>query len=422
MPEPPNSDPPNAGPPNAGPPNSEDVRYQSAQDQRVQSDRRTRARALDRYRQERRAAQIVQVRRHRQATQQTLNGLMAEMDRLTDYGNMANTRAAIKRQRLRKWEQTASQFADAGPRDTIRYTVILLGCIGVISLNFFLINAPVNFIAGQVAAEEDSWFARMATVIVPCLLLVLEIYLSIQLHHARLQEAAAALAADEDEAEYQQFVRRGLSPVQKWQVAGMVMIIFTPAMIIGTMLAWEDWFASYRLVTTFGLIALAGVTDAAIVFGGEQILESLAFLEFHASRWRLQGQIIAWEGRYNRAGRQATACYTRYHQTLTNYNEAQPNHPLGAGPFRRPTAKFVNDALGYEAIAIQGEDPDPAAAGNLPRRPLPNPPPTPVMADEPVPDRRGPQPDADDTAAERDYYRNLVAAQARRAERELGPD
>jgi|GEM_PF-6839735 len=437
MPEPPNAGPPNAGPPNVDPPNAgppnvdppnEDARDRQEQQQLNDYHRQQRRRALNRHRQDQQAAQVAQVRQERRATRQTLNAEIAAMDRQAEIGHMANTRAEIKRKRLNKLEKQSAQFADAVPPKTIVYTVVLLGCIAVISFNFFLINAPVNFIVGQVAAEEDSWFARIATVIVPSFLLVLEMYIAINLHHARRQEAAQALGEDEDEAEYQQFVRRGLSPVQCWQAAGIFMIAFTPLMIIGTMLAWEDWFASYRLVTTVGLIVLAGVTDAAIVFGGELILQSLAFVNFHLSRWRLEGEINGWERRYSRAGRQATAQYTRYHQTLTDYNEAHPNHPLAAGPFARSTAKFVNDALGYTAIAIQGEDPppnpppNPPAAANLPRRPVPNPPPAPAMADEPVPDRRQPPPDQGDAAAERDYYRDLVAAQARRAERELGPE
>lgn len=64
-----------------------------------------------------------------------------------------------------------TEFADASSHDNIRYIFVLLACIGVVLLNFFLINAPVGFIAEQFG---DLWMARIATVTVPIFLLLLE--------------------------------------------------------------------------------------------------------------------------------------------------------------------------------------------------------------------------------------------------------
>lgn len=329
--------------PNLGP---QEPEYDSDEQQVAQLNeyqRRRRAEALRRSREQRKAAQAAQAEQHRQVISQRLRKWQEEIEKFADQGIAAGERAKIKKDALIKLELAKgnTKFADANSHANIHYIFVLLACIGVVLINFFLINAPVSFIAEQFG---DLWMARITTVTVPIFLLLLEIYVSIQLDQARQQEAQVSLATEEDEAEYQQFVQRGLSPVQRWQALGAVMIAFTPLMILGTMLAWNE-FTLYRLATTFGLIVLAGVTDAAIVFGGKKIQESLAFLNFHLCRRQLQRQRNASETRRRWAERQVIALVNLYHQTLADYNAEYPGHRLESGQYRQSTGKFIQEAL-----------------------------------------------------------------------------
>lgn len=354
------------------------------------------------------AAANQQVFVYRQKSQDGLNRIAAIMAQAALEGLGAQERARIQRGKMSHLEHEAGDLFGPGPRDTMRYYSVVLVLPVVISMNFFLINAPVLYLASSAFADPDAWQAQLATVLVPVTLLLLEIYIGQQLALARRQYP---------------------HDVWRWKAAGQVMIAFTPLMILGTMLAREEWWVSYNLVTSLALIVLAGVTDAAIIFGGEQIHTSQAFVWCQLSRGQIQRHIDRHTASYRRAGLKVERGYVQYVQRLNAFNAAhQP--PIAPGPFSDVTRQFLNEWLGEEVILppqrplnrLDERNRPNADDGDVPPavpavRPTPNP--VHPQAGEAVPE---PEDAPDAVAAERDYFRNLVAGQVRQRERELGAD
>ncbi len=344
---------------------------------------------------QRQAAREAQNRKERPRAQNALN---RHHEKLTGYAQQRDAaieRGSIKEKRLATLEKEAPSFANGGPRATMGYTISLLGAMGVILVNFFLINAPINYLAsipfGGVA-DEEPWQAQVATAIVPIVILLVELSISIGRREAYLEYPV------EEEGWHWE--------VRRWDLAGFVMIFVTPLMIVGSMLAAPNWWEAYNLVTSLGMIVLAGVTDALIVFGGERIYLSTAFFYFHVARWRIQRDINYFSARRRAAERGIEQVWIRYTQALNHYNEGHPSRPLTAGPFSQQTALQVNQSLGQVVIQMprhEEQNNEPPATEEV------NPPPTPPETDVA-------------TEAERDYYRNLVDNQVRWNEREVQPD
>ncbi|MFW6264462.1 MAG: hypothetical protein ACOC3E_02980 [Cyanobacteriota bacterium] len=363
--------------------------YESEEQREARRVQEQRERDRQQRQQRQQAAKEAQMRQERNRIQDTVYRYRDRISKNAQKGLAAEERGKIKTERLQRLEREAPSFANAGPLATMGYTLFILGAIAVVLLNFFLINAPVKYLTGTAFKEEYAWQAQAATVLVPVFLLIFELCISLGRRHARREDPET---------------------VWKWQVAGGVMIAFTPLMIIGTMLARTDWFLAYNLVTSTAMIVIAAVTDALIIFGGEQIYQAQAFVWFHASRWRIERDIHYFSAKRRAAGYQVERAYARYSQILNHYNDTHPEHPLPAGPFSRDTARFVNKWLQQEAIAMppeeaetqENDENDPPAAA--------------------VPNRPSTPPNGGTDAAEADYYRNLVANQVRRNEREVQPD
>ncbi|OYD87588.1 hypothetical protein CDG77_28535 [Nostoc sp. 'Peltigera membranacea cyanobiont' 213] len=339
-----------------------------------------------------RQAQDTQTRRERQKTQAVLNRNLDEIRTHVQKGIAAQTRGKIKSDRLQRLEYDSPSYANAGPLATMGHCTFALGAIAVVLLNYFLINAPVNYLASTPFEDEKAWQVRVSTVVVPILLLVFELCISLGRRHAMQTQDAN---------------------VRAWETAGTVMILVAPLLIVGTMFAREDWWAAYNLTTSLAMIILAGVTDALIVYGGEQIYNAQAFVWFHYCRWRIQRDINYFDSQYRKAGRNVERFYIRFAQVLNDYNDRHPNHPLNAGPFSRDTALFINKWFRDQVIILPPEtreDETPAA----PVRPHPNP---------PNPNLPNAEVDVEaQTQAERDYYRQLLDNQVRNNEREVQPD
>ena len=185
--------------------------------------------------------------------------------------------------------------------------MVLLGLPAVVLINLLLIAAPIEYIVGR-SLDEDSQLAQFAIFAVPILLLIVEIVISVQLLRA----------IDEDE------------DTRPWRVAGWVFIIITPALILATAIAQGDLASPENWPATLALIALAGVTDASIVFGGAVIDEALAYFYFQCKRGLLQVQLLQATSLLWGFGRKVVATFNPYMQILDRYNNRYPNQPIAA--------------------------------------------------------------------------------------------
>ena len=310
----------------------------------------------------------------------------------------AKARRQIQENKLRKLNRESGDFAEAGPRATVGYLVIVTATLVVIGVNSLLIHAPVQYLVGSAFEDPNAWQARFATLLIPVALLVFEIYISLQLWRAVQEETGE---------------------VKRWHILGLVMVAFTPLMIFATTIVREDWWVAHNLLLSLALMLLAGVTDAAIVFGGAQIHTSQAFIYYITTRWAIQQRINHHEQSYRRVGLKAERAYAQYVQVLNDYN-ANHQPPIAPGPFSETTRTFLNEWFGEEVILppqrprlIANDEIDPGAA--TPVKHFTPPPVNPPAAAAP--------PGASEAVeSERDYYRDLLAGQVRRNERELRAD
>jgi hypothetical protein len=242
-----------------------------------------------------------------------------------------------KQNKLKRFEEQTPKFSQAGASSSLRYIIIILGLIIVVTFNFLLIHAPVEYLASM-AFEEGSWQMKITTLIVPVCLLLLEIYISINLYEAKL--GYYQLGGNEDFEEAQEEIDK---QVRRWELAGKVMIAFTPLMILGTMFAREDWYLPYNLLTTLGLMVLALVTDAAIVFSGKLIKESLDFLWFQITIFRLESTMYYWENKYRKSSQVCIKNYHLYQRTHQEYNQKYPDDKLIVCEFSYQVEVFIQE-------------------------------------------------------------------------------
>lgn len=302
---------------------------------------------------------------------------------------IAETRGMIKQARQDYLKKVASIFDQAEPFGTVENIIFLLTPFAVFFVNYLLINGSVKFIASipfDVGPNQpDPWQANLATFVFPCLLILLEIGVYI----ARRKTSPKGT--------------HHLNVKDLWFWVGAVLITITPLLIIGMIVAVEPKYFTPDLFTNYlTILILAVVVDTIIVFGGEFIYKSLAFVNYHLEQWSLQRDINYFQRKQHRAERQIQRSWRRFHQISDHYNARYPERPLDPGMFSELTITQVNASMGFGAIqrspnTFSGNDSTPAAPVDSP-----------------------PSPNGD--AAEADYYEQLRQDQIRRNEREVQPD
>jgi len=273
----------------------------------------------------------------------------------------AEARKNIWQKRLNVLEKHSPTFVNAGPKETFGYCIFVMGAIAVICINYFLINAPVHYLASIPFADENAWQIGLSTLLVPVALLIFELCIALGRKTAREEESPN---------------------VWQWNLAGFVMVLVTPTMIIGAMLARPDWFDAYNLVTSLGMISLAGVTDAMVVFGGEYIFVALSFVYFKYAHSRLQNETNRTNQQYRTYHEEVESTWVTFQETYTNYTTRYPNFPLNL-PFSKETREFVNQiypgAIAEPApLPLPPENPPPTLTVSAPRTPQNPPPPAPA--------------------------------------------
>lgn len=239
--------------------------------------------------------------------------------------------------KLQTFQQQTPKFSKAGASSSSRYIVIFLVLIIVVTLNFLLIHSPVEYLVSMVF-DEDSWQIKLAAMLVPMGLLLLEIYISINLYETKF--GYYQLSDSEDLEAAQEEIDQ---QVRRWELAGKIMIAFTPLMILGTMFARQDWYLPYNLLTTLALMVLAFVTDACIVFGGKLIKESLDFVWFKVTIFRLESKSYYWESKYRKSSQICIKYYQFYQRNIQEYNHNYPENKLITCEFSYQVQEFIDD-------------------------------------------------------------------------------
>ncbi|MFB2891617.1 hypothetical protein ACE1CI_01605 [Aerosakkonemataceae cyanobacterium BLCC-F50] len=389
-------------------------RHRDRRNQRRQEEQAENQRRREQQAQERATARAETTR---QRTQKRLNQIAEKTALQLNLFYSAGAKKQQVERKLRYLESRSPEFIELGPRQTILFIVVLLGLPAVVVINLLLIAAPVEYIVGR-NLDDDSQLVQFAIFAVPILLLIVEIVISVQLLRAM------------DEGE----------DTRPWRVAGWAFIIITPAFILATAIAQGDLASPENWPATIALIALAGVTDASIVFGGEIVYEALAYFYFQCRRGLLQIQLLQAISQLWVAARKVVANFNPYLQIHDRYNNQHPDQQIAAGPFSEWFRRGVNTAYGnqiiphpnYPPLPVDNPIPDSPFTSRLPLPPAmdnfsqtqentapPNPQPVPAET-TPIPDAEA-EPDNDGDAAEEEYRRNLQAEQVRRAEQSIEP-
>lgn len=358
--------------------------------------------------------------RHRKRERQTQGIAVNRRDRairqidrdqdMLDKQSAIATRAAFMAGRtytswLKSWKALPESYTS--PRRTIRLYFVLLGTISVVIINLLLIQAPVIYLV-KLGGMSGFW-KNFATIAFPIILLIFE--LSTGSHLQR--------ALDNDDEEEERTQKR----------VGWLLICFTPLMILGTYIAGGALVKPFNWVLMIALMLLAGVTDASIVNGYEQIEDAYGFalsrFLMGTAKWKVYRQ----ERKFSNAKNNVVRVFPRLARVYARHNESYPQTPIPTLAITPSTGWFVNHAIGREAIEdlppkppepnfdffnnlVWGEDSSNIGTDFGDRGGNPNP---------ARPDRNPDEGDREDTEAERDFYRDQLRRNAQQNEREVRP-
>lgn len=243
-------------------------------------------------------------------------------------------------------------LSNTGTLKSIIYCTTLSTILIVIGINYFLINAPVSFMASLVFGDFYDWRVQVATVILPIGLMGIEIYISDQLYLEKWK-LNSTISRNRDKIKDLKGrkgnavnVKSKLSPkLKRWQITGYVLILFTPLMILGTTMVRENWWEPDNILIHLGLMALAAVTDASIIFGGDLITPSKAFLWFKLKELFLLRSLRSAKSKYRLAERNIEKYYNLYCQSLVSHQKLYPNDTDRKWHFSDDVISIVNQCL-----------------------------------------------------------------------------
>jgi hypothetical protein len=294
---------------------------------------------------------------------------------------------------------------------------VLMGTFSVVVINLLLIKAPVEYIIKLTGASE--FLQTVGTIILPILLLIFELATGAQLQVARDQ--------DDEDAE------------RTWIMLGWFLIFFTPLMVLGTYIAGGLLVQPANWILMITLMIIAGGTDAFIVNGYDLIDKARGFAAYQMGLAIAKGQVHRQAEKFNKAKNMVSRAFARLVRLYERHNERYPHNPIPPLAFPHTTAWLINHARGHEAITEMPPRPrelDFEFFDNLDwNQPLPRRRRPPEDLDDgmtggssPTPPPRAPQGDvmdenvdADDAAAERDFYRDQLRRNAQQNEREVRP-
>lgn len=230
------------------------------------------------------------------------------------------------------------EFANAETSSTTADFVIVLGVLAVLSLDFWLFGSLAEFLV-SLGFGNDPRLVWVARILIPVSVVFLELKLSNLMHMERRGRDGLGVSG-----RYYIFLALGI----------LIMLVMPLISVATTVAARAGTAADARRAfdaMTLGLVLLALVSHAALLFGGPSAHRAKARLVFSARRRTFRRNIELADARFRREAPRLVTVTTAYIHSLQDHNTSFPGRHLDAGPFDRVTRETVNEVFGYEMIA-----------------------------------------------------------------------
>jgi hypothetical protein len=246
------------------------------------------------------------------------------------------------------------------------------------------------------AFHDSPLMVAVATFVAPALIILLEIYISTQIHLAR------------------ELMREFRQPAgfYFWLAVAIAFGLVMPAALIATSMAMQAATSpalasviKWQMVMQVGLAVGAHV---AVLAGGELAMDAKSFVYFKARQFALQGRENREKIAAGREARAAGAGFADYVQRLSEHNAIYQHATLQPDMFDAMTRQVLREYFGREVIE---DSPQPASNGSREVTPEPQRPDTPPTGG-----------DESDHDAEREYWRTILARRVRENESEVTGD
>ena len=221
---------------------------------------------------------------------------------------------------------------------TGRLLMVLGSIIVALVMDYFLFKSAVFYLLRQVGIDTASGFAFIATLLVPCMVVALEMVLASSLYYAW----------DKKKRTFGSYL-----VAVAYSIICAAITVVMPLISAATFLASEnaasfsDLDASMQLLFT-GLLVLSFTIHAVIVFSGKQANEGKALVlkvlrEFRINRLTLRSA---------RLENAAYEAFRKYKQRRDAFNQEyeETGFALGFGPFDEKTRALINNRVGREEI------------------------------------------------------------------------
>ena len=115
------------------------------------------------------------------------------------------------------------------------------------------------------------------------------------------------------------------NPTKVWKILANVMVLITPSMVIATFFAEHStannpaYFHDYLLLIS--LCTLALITDAVIVFGVENAIESFTFFLFKIRQIKYQLQIKLGKNKYHQCQNKMELLFPQYQNIYQDFKD-----------------------------------------------------------------------------------------------------
>ncbi|MFC1539888.1 hypothetical protein ACFL41_00195 [Gemmatimonadota bacterium] len=320
-------------------------------------------------------------------------------------------------QNLQQLEVTHPEWSVPDFRRTVGFVAMLLFLVAVYILDYFLFSATAEYLVGQ-GLRAGEWLIELAKILTPASIIMLEVYISVQLHFAR-----------EEAAEYGN--RR---PLIGWLTIGVILALVMPCAAVATSLATQIVTGETAVSLPFHFLtaslgALALTAHICVLFGGRPAHSAKAHALFRYNHRKTRRRLNQLEGTSDRQDQAVAQTFTTYVNTLRRHNSMFTPH-IAPGPFDEITRRETNRIFAGEVIQAPNSTPgnpetpvSPDLTGST--EPPEDPPFGRAVEDSPS----QPPGDQDDGEIETDefsseeiqYYRALLERRIREADNEVTP-
>ena len=253
----------------------------------------------------------------------TLDKIRAQVEKHGGKAYFARLRieAVWVQQRVTARYEPEAVFATA--RETFKMLFLALLFPAAYFISLLLIYRPTEYLVNQ-HFGADSTKAAIAMHALPITFILLQIGVSLRLAHAQ------QMAEDE----------------RFWQFIGRLMVIITPTMLSATFLARSVTglarMSAYEILLMLALVLLAYITDAVIVYSGNETARVFAFICLKVIGLWQTGRLYHLRSRYRHHMAQVARLSWKFHEEWESYNLTHPRTPLEQPPFSATTRRVLD--------------------------------------------------------------------------------